>query len=82
MRRRCSSREGKNDPGPHFGDLQVEVAGLGGQQPFAVPVASGGAMLGVLARGDTDGFARFGLDEFLQDALAQHPDRFDSAGRT
>ncbi|WP_393097516.1 hypothetical protein [Streptomyces sp. LN325] len=35
-----------------------------------------------LARGGTDGFGRLGFDEFLQDALAQHPDRLNSVGRT
>jgi len=47
-----------------------------------VSVAPGGALAGVLARGGTDGVGRFRLDELLQDALTQHPDRLDSVGRT
>jgi hypothetical protein len=59
IRRRGSSKAGKNDPSPHFRDAQLHVAGLGRQQPGAGAVAVGGALVapGADARGG------FGVDQ-------------------
>ncbi len=69
-------------PAAHLRDLQVQVAGLRGQQPLPVAVAPGRARFGVLARRGTDHLGGLGLDQLLQDALAHHPDCLNSIGPT
>ena len=66
MRRRGSSRDGKNDALAELGDVQLDVAGLGRQQPGAGAVAVGRALVGPLVAGGADGLARLELDELLE----------------
>jgi hypothetical protein len=69
-------------PAAHLRVLQVQVAGLRGQQAFAVAVAPRRARLGVLMRRGTDHLGGLRLDQLLQDALAHHPDCLNSIGPT
>jgi len=68
--------------GTQFGDGQVEVAGLRGQRLAAVPVAVGGAGLGVLVPLGADPGRGLGLDQLLQDPLGHTPHEFESVRRT
>ena len=67
-----------------LGDLQVDVAGLGGEQALPGAVAPGAALLGALVAGGTDALGRLGLDQRLEHqlhALADHIDVSAGANR-
>src|SRR3546814_2810208 len=52
-----------------LGDAQLDIAGLGGQQAWAVTVAFGETILGTLIAASADVLDRFGLDHLLQHQL-------------
>jgi hypothetical protein len=51
---------------PQLGDAQLQLAGLGRQQPGAGAIAVGGAGLGALIAAGTDGLVGLGVDQRLQ----------------
>ena len=51
----------------HLGDVQLDVAGLGREQPAAAAVAAGRALLAALVSPCTDHLLGFELDEPLKD---------------
>jgi hypothetical protein len=60
-----------------LGDLQLDVPGLGGQQPVTMAVALRGARLGALVAAGADAFGCLRFDQRLQhelDTLADHVD--------
>jgi hypothetical protein len=52
-----------------FGDAQLDIAGLGGQQAWVVTVAFGDAVFGTFVAAGADVLDGFGLDHFLQHHL-------------
>ena len=84
MRRRGSRMQGKNEPLRSLGILQLDVAGLGGQQLGAGAVAFGDTLLGALVALGADHARGFELDELLEhgaDRLADHVDTIAGAER-
>lgn len=65
-----------------LGDLQLDVSGLGRQQPRAMPVAVVLPLLSSLVRTGTDHRGRLRLDEGLQDELDAVADEVDVAACT
>lgn len=74
--RRQDAREER--PGPQLGHRQLDVAGVGGQQPRPGPVAFGGAGLGALVAGGADRGGRLGVDQLLHRDADTLPDEVDA----
>ena len=51
---------------PQLGDAQLDITGLGGQQPPAGAVAMGGACVGALVPASADVLGGLGVDQGLQ----------------
>lgn len=66
-------QRGEERPGPHLGDLQVQVDGLGGQQPVTVPLRQVVRRSECSPKGGTDDLDRLGLNELLQNAARTAP---------
>ena len=67
-----------------LGDVQLDIAGLRGQEARAVAVAVGGALVGALVATGTDGLGGLELDELLEDEahrLAQRVGAITGADR-
>jgi hypothetical protein len=65
-------------------DPQLDVAGLGGQQPVTCAVALGGPGIGAFVSGSADPLGRLGLDQLLHHhphRLADQVDAFAGAKR-
>ena len=58
---------GEEAASAELGDSQLNVTGLGGQQPWTVTVALGRAITGPLIAPGTDNRGQLGLDELLAD---------------
>jgi hypothetical protein len=58
---------GEERPLPELRDLQLDVAGLGGQQPVSGAVALGGPGVGPLVAVGADLLGRLGFDQLLHD---------------
>ena len=67
IRRRGSRRAGKNEPVRSFGNAQLDVTGLGRQQPAAAAVAVGRPAVGPLIAAGTDRLVGLEFDELLED---------------
>ena len=69
--------------GPQLGDLQLDIAGLGGQQPAPVPVAFGarGPRCARSASG-ADHLGRLGLDQLLEDQADRFADQVEAVTGT
>ena len=84
-RRRTAGGLGKTwttSVGPQFRDGEFQVAGLRGHRLLAVPIAPGGAGVGVLAPLGADLRGGLGLDQFLQQPLGDLTNEFKPIGRT
>ena len=82
MRLLGSSRLGKKLPARRLGDLQLHVAGLGGQQTGPVPVALGLAGLCALVAPGADHLGCLGLDQLLDDQADRFADEIDAVTST
>jgi len=67
IRRRGSRSAGKNEPERSFGDAQLDVAGLGREQPAPGAVAVGRPGLAPLVAAGADRLVGLEFDELLQD---------------
>ena len=74
IRRRRSSSEGKKLPARSLGIASSRSPAWRGQRLLPVPVAQGGAGLGVLVPLGADPGGGLGLDQFLQHALGHRAD--------
>ena len=60
--------EGREErAGPELGDAQLDVAGLGRQEPAPTPVAVGRPLVGPLVPAGADGLVGLELDQLLED---------------
>ncbi len=82
MRLLGSSRLGKKLPARSLGNLQLHVAGLGGQKAPPVPVALGLAGLGALVAPGADHLGRLGLDQFLEHQAHRLADQIEAVTST
>jgi len=62
---------------PKLRDLQLDVAGLGREQPGAMAVAVVRALVGAFVRSGADERGRLGVDEPLEDELDARADEID-----
>jgi hypothetical protein len=66
IRRRGSSRASEEGARAEFGDVELDVAGLGGQQSGSAAVAVGRTVLAALVSPRTDHLIGLELDELLE----------------
>lgn len=74
IRRRRSSRDGKNDPDRSLRICTCTSPGRGGQCFGSVPVAVGGALRTALIRAGAEGGGQLGFDQLLQACTQQFGD--------
>ena len=60
-------QQGRNDALPELGDVQLDIARLGAEQPGPAPVAVRRALVGPLVAAGADHRGGLGLDELLGD---------------
>lgn len=82
MRHAALQEAGEETAGPQFRDGEFQVTGLRGYRLLPVPVAPGGAGVGVFAPLGADLRGGLGLDQFLQQPLGHLPDQFKTIRRT
>ena len=75
MRRRGSSTDSHEAALSQFGDLQLQIPGLGRQQPRPVPVALHHTRLAALIAARSDRRGRLGLDQLLEHQLHRLTDQ-------
>jgi hypothetical protein len=72
---------GEEAPTAQLRDGQVDVAGLGGEHPAAVPVALVGALLAALIAPGADQRGQLGLDQLLADETDRFSDQIEPFAR-
>jgi hypothetical protein len=70
-------QRGEERPLPQLGDRQLDVAGLGRQQPLAAAVAVRRASVGALVAAGADDLLGLGVNQGLQHHLHRHADHID-----
>ena len=78
MRRRGSRIDGKKLPFAQLGDLQLDVAGLSGQQTWPGPVAFSGSRVAAFVAVGADLLGRFDLDQLLHHQTHRVTDEINS----
>ena len=68
---------GEEAPTAQFGDGQLDVAGLGGEHPAAVPIAFVGTLLAAFIALRADQRGQLGLDQLLADETDRFSDQIE-----